>query len=285
MDLLNKVIIITGAGRGIGAATADLCAQNGAKVIVADLNDEWGKATVEKIQKQGCQAAYRHVDVGKEEDVEGLIKFAVDTYGELNGIVNNAATIVVKRVADITAEEWDRVIRVNLTGVFYGCKHAIRQFEKQGKGGAIVNLGSISAVVGLHDQAVYCASKGGVFQLSRQIAIDYAKENIRCNVIGPGSVDGEFLQIYLEGQGDRDKAEKEILANHPIGRLASPYEIAEAIMFLLSDRASFVVGANLQVDGGYSANRVKGSTRMGNPVYWFERSVAWLNIISIGYIS
>jgi NAD(P)-dependent dehydrogenase (short-subunit alcohol dehydrogenase family) len=181
-----------------------------------------------------------------------MIKFAVDKYGKLDGIVNNAATIVVKKVAELTAEEWDLVIRVNLTGVFYGCKHAILQFKKQGGGGSIVNLGSISAVVGMPEQPVYCASKGGVFQLTRQIAIDYAKENIRCNTIGPGSVEGEFLDIYLDNQSNPTTARDVIVGNHPIARLASPFEIAETIMFMLSDRSSFVTGANLQVDGGYS---------------------------------
>lgn len=253
MDLKDKVIAITGAGRGIGAATAELCTRYGAKVVVADIRDDWGEKVVATIKAAGGEASYFHVDVSKEAEVEALVKFAVDKYGKLTGIVNNAATIVVKKVADITAEEWDRVIRVNLTGVFYGCKHAVRQFQKQGGGGSIVNIGSISAVVGLAEQAVYCASKGGVVQLSRQIAIDYAKENIRCNIIGPGSVEGDFVQIYLDGQSDPSIAKKNILAAHPIGRMASPFEVAETIVFMLSDASSFVTGANLQVDGGYSA--------------------------------
>jgi NAD(P)-dependent dehydrogenase (short-subunit alcohol dehydrogenase family) len=253
MDMENKTVIVTGAGRGIGAATAELCAKHGANVVIADINDEWGKSVEETITSQGNEGTFLHIDVSSEDDVEKMVKFAVDKYGRLDGIVNNAATIVVKKVADITEEEWDRVIGVNLKGVFLGCKHAIRQFQKQGGGGSIVNIASISAVVGLPEQAVYCASKGGVFQLSRQIAIDYAKENIRCNTIGPGSVKGEFLQIYLDGQEDPEEARQRILDAHPIARLADPFEIAETIMFMLSDRSSFVTGANLQVDGGYSA--------------------------------
>ena len=253
MDLQEKVVIITGSGRGIGATTAELCARHGAKVIVADIQTDWGNAVVENIRKDGGEASFIETDVSDEASVAAMVKFAVDTYGKLDGIVNNAATIVVKKAADITAEEWDKVIGVNLTGVFYGCKHAIRQFQVQGGGGSIVNIGSISAVVGMPEQTVYCTAKGGVFQLTRQIAIDYAKENIRCNTIGPGSTAGEFVQVYLDGQSDPDQAEKRIIAGHPIGRMADPIEIADPIVFMLSDRSSFVTGANLQVDGGYSA--------------------------------
>jgi NAD(P)-dependent dehydrogenase (short-subunit alcohol dehydrogenase family) len=253
MDLPNKVIVVTGAGRGLGAAAAELCAKNGAKVVLSDINDEWGNNVLKKLRAQDLDVSYVHADVSKEADVAAMVKFAVDAYGRLDGIVNNAATIVVKKAAEITAEEWDLVIGVNLTGVFYGCKHAILQFQKQGGGGSIVNIGSISAVVGMPEQPGYCASKGGIFQLTRQIALDYAPENIRCNSIGPGSIEGEFVDIYLDNQSDPTTARERIIAGHPLGRMADPFEIAEAIVFMLSDRSSFVTGANLQVDGGYSA--------------------------------
>lgn len=253
MDLPGKVIVITGAGRGLGATIAEVAVENGAKVVVADIVDEWGVRTVDKIRSKGGEAAFFHVDVTDEKAVQAMVEFAVKTYGRLDGIVNNAAIIAVKKAGELSAEDWNKVIAVNLTGVFYGCKHAIRQFEKQGGGGAIVNIGSISAVVGMPEQPCYCAAKGGVLQLTRQIAIDYAKENIRCNSVGPGSIEGEFVRVYIEGQADPTEAEKTLYNGHPMGRIADPVEIANAVVFLLSDRSTFTTGANLQVDGGYSA--------------------------------
>lgn len=253
MELQDKVIVITGAARGIGATTAEVCAKNGAKVVLGDINVEGLEKVTSELQDSGYDAVFLPTDVSKEQDVEALVQLAVDEFGKLDGIVNNAATIVVKAVEYLTAEEWNRVISVNLTGVFFGCKHAIKQFRKQGDGGSIVNTGSISALVGLYEQPVYCASKGGVFQLTRQIAVEYAKENIRCNTIGPGSVEGEFVQVYIDGQADSEAADRRLKASHPMNRFATPYEIADGIMFMLSDRSSFVTGANLQIDGGYTA--------------------------------
>lgn len=249
----GKVVIVTGAGRGLGAAAAELMASEGGKIIVADINEQGGHAVVERIKALGGEAVFSKTNVSDEAQVQDMVNLAVATFGRLDGIVNNAATIVVTEIENLSVEDWDRVMAVNGRGVFLGCKHSIRQFRKQGGGGSIVNIGSISGILGLAQQPVYCASKGAVVQLTRQIAMEYAHQNIRCNSVGPGSIDGEFFQIYLDGQGDADAALKAVLAAHPIGRVAQPKEIAEAIMFMISDKSSFVTGSNLQVDGGYSA--------------------------------
>lgn len=249
----GKVVIVTGAGRGLGAAAAELMASEGGKIIVADINEQGGHAVVERIKALGGEAVFSKTNVSDEAQVQEMVNLAVATFGRLDGIVNNAATIVVTEIENLSVEDWDRVMAVNGRGVFLGCKHSIRQFRKQGGGGSIVNIGSISGILGLAQQPVYCASKGAVVQLTRQIAMEYAHQNIRCNSVGPGSIDGEFFQIYLDGQGDADAALKAVLAAHPIGRVAQPKEIAEAIMFMISDKSSFVTGSNLQVDGGYSA--------------------------------
>lgn len=252
MELQGKVVVITGAGRGIGASSAEIIARNGAKTVISDIREDWGQATVGRIRDMGGEAQFMMADVAEEQDVADLVKGAADTYGRLDAIVNNAATTVVKRATDISSEEWDRVMRVNVAGVFYGCKHAILQFLKQ-DGGSIVNMGSISGLVGLPERAAYCASKGAVLQLTRQIAMEYAADNVRCNSVGPGSVEGEFLRNNLSRAADPEAAERRILGAHPMGRLADPSEIAEAVLFLVSERSSFVTGANLQVDGGYTA--------------------------------
>ena len=253
MDLEGKVVVITGAGRGLGATTAEVCSREGAKVVIADIMEDWVTGVADTISAKGGEAASIKVDVTDPAQVERMIKFTVDRFGKLDGIVNNAATIVVKKAGELTPEEWKKVIDVNLTGVFYGCKYALNQFERQGTGGSIVNIGSISGVVGMPEQASYCAAKGGVLQLTKQIAIDYASKAIRCNSVGPGSIEGEFVRVYIDNQTDPVLAEKRLFGSHPMGRIADPVEIANAIVYFLSDKSTFTTGANLQVDGGYSA--------------------------------
>src|SRR5687768_2546413 len=226
VDLSGCVVIVTGAGSGIGASAAKLAASRGALLCVTDVEAAAAELVAKEIRSAGGQALARQVDVSLEDDVAAAVSATVAEFGDLTGIVNNAGIIVAKRAHETTADEWDRVMSVNAAGTFFGCKHAIRHFLAAGHGGAVVNIASISAQVGLAEQAAYCASKGAVLQLTKQLAVDYSHLNIRCNTVGPGSVVTPLLDAYISGQKDPAEAGRRIAAAHPIGRLAQPKEIA-----------------------------------------------------------
>jgi NAD(P)-dependent dehydrogenase (short-subunit alcohol dehydrogenase family) len=253
VNLSGKVIVVTGAGRGLGAATVQRLASMGARVVAGDIRKDWLDVTCQEARTLGGEVVGVEVDVTDESSVDGLFDAARDHFGALYGLVTAAAVLKAGRLEDVELAEWERTLKVNATGVFLCCRRAVREFRHRGTGGTIVNIGSISAIVGLPEQPAYCASKGAVLQLSRQIAIDYATYGIRCNVVGPGSIAGDFLDGYLRGQADPVAAEETILTAHPMRRFASADEIVAPVVFLLSEEAGFITGANLQADGAYTA--------------------------------
>ena len=248
MRLKGKVAVITGGGSGIGRATAELFAREGAKVVVADYKAEIGRETVRAIKDAGGEALFVEVDVSDSAQVQRLVQSALDAYGGINILFNNAGVLLFGTVQDTEEEAWNRLMSINLTGVFL-CTKAVLPHMIEGGGGSIINLTSST---GAHDAAgnavAYVTSKGGVALFTRAAAIDHAQDNVRINAIAPGPTDTPML---------RDNLSKEQLeafaATFPMNRLGRPEELANAALFLASDESSFVTGAILAVDGGQTA--------------------------------
>ncbi len=248
MRLEDKVAIVTGAGMGIGQAIAETFAREGARVVVADLNQEAGRETVERIGADGGVACFVRTDVARYEDAQRLVDVALETYGRLDVLVNSAGIYTRGDVVDTSLETWGRVLAVNLTGVFLCCKAAIPALREAG-GGAIVNISSsVGWQYAAPGIAAYAASKFGVTGLTKAMACDHLPDNIRVNCICPGPTDTPLLrasrppdqfQAFVEAQ--------------PIGRLGAPEEIAAAALFLASEEGSFITGVAMPVDGGQAA--------------------------------
>lgn len=246
MRLAGKVALVTGGGGGIGRATALRFAKEGARVTVTDIDSLGGEETVSLIKENGGEAIFIKTDVKDAKQVSEAVNAAVSTFGELNILFNNAgiANSEVKSV-DLTEEEWDQVIDINLKGVFLGIKYAVPELIKSG-GGVIINTSSLLGLKGKKYQAAYNASKAGVVLLTQNAALEYGKNNIRVNAIAPGVIDTNIIESWKQ-----DERKWPIISRaNALGRIGNPDEVANAVLFLASDEASFVTGATLSVDGG-----------------------------------
>lgn len=248
MRLAGKVSLVTGAGSGIGRAIAQCFAKEGAKVVAADFNEAAVRETQNLIEGAGGNCHALTVDVSREEQVREAIATTVDLHEQLDIICNDAGISVLKPATETTEAELDQLLGVNLKGVFFGCKHAIRQMVQQ-EGGTIINTASELAIVGQPLYSAYCATKGGVLALTRALAVEWASQGIRVNAICPGPVDTPMLRAEFEVGSDR-QAETQIIATIPTGRLGTPEDIAQVALFLASDGARFVQGAAIVADGG-----------------------------------
>jgi NAD(P)-dependent dehydrogenase (short-subunit alcohol dehydrogenase family) len=249
--LNGKVALVTGAASGIGRATALTFAREGAKLVVADMNEDGGQQTVHMITENGGESTFVQVDVSNATEVEAMISKAVETYGRLDCAHNNAGIASGGQrafTADYPEEKWHQVIAINLTGVWLCMKYEIPQMLQQG-GGAIVNTASIAGLIGLPYASAYVASKHGVVGLTKTAALEYAKQGIRVNCVCPGYIETPMTE---PGRNDPERM-AHMLASEPIGRLGKPEEIAETVVWLCSDAASFITGHTMAVDGGYVA--------------------------------
>lgn len=247
----GKVALITGAGNGMGRQASVLFASEGARIVVADFDEAGGAATVEAVQSTGGEATFVRVDVADDAQVRSMVESTVRAYGALHVLYNNAGIFPADDggVTETPEATWDRVMGVNLKGVWLGCKHGIPAMLDSG-GGSIVNVASFVALMGAATaQIAYTASKGGVVSMTREIAVEYARRNIRANALCPGPIDTPLLADLLSDPERRARR----LVHIPMGRLGQPAELARAALFLASDESSFMTGQALVVDGGITA--------------------------------
>ncbi len=248
MRLENKVALISGGARGMGAVEAKMFVQEGAKVVIGDVLDKDGKQTEAEINEAGGECFFVHLDVTDETAWQDAVAAAVDRFGKLDILVNNAGIARINNVEDTTSDEWDLVMDINAKGVFLGTKAAIPEIRKAG-GGSIVNISSIAGLTGGRTSS-YAASKGAVRLLTKSTAIQYAGESIRCNSVHPGVIETPMTTpMMLNTQEGRDLN----ASRHPLGRVGQPEDIAYGVLFLASDESSFMTGSELVIDGGLTA--------------------------------
>ena len=248
MNLQNKVAIITGAGSGIGRATALKFAKDGAKVVVAEFNDVTGPETVDLIKKEGGEAVFKKVNVGEFKEVEEVVQFTVDTYGTIDVIFNNAGIGINKPLLEHTPEDYDAVVKINQYGVYYGILAAARKMKELGVHGTIVNTASVFAFMASHGVIGYHAAKGAVKMMTQSAALELAPYNIRVVAVAPGGVDTRIIQGY------KDAGLTEHLSRQQMtGKLMQPEQIANVVAFLASEEASGINGSVVMVDDGFAS--------------------------------
>ena len=257
MRLADKVAVITGAGSGIGRATAVLFAREGARVVVGNRNAVAGEATATQIRSEGGDARYVRTDVTVATDVERLVETAVQTYGKLDCVFNNAGIFMPGSVVDVLEQDWDYTIAVNLKSVFLGCKYALPHLIRNGSG-TIINNSSNAGLIGRPNEPVYCASKFGVIGITKSMALFYGPKNIRVNAICPGPVESEMLAEGRRKMGNAEAYNRKMASETALKRIARAEEVAELVAFLASDAALNITGAAIPIDGGKTAGLLPG---------------------------
>lgn len=252
MNFNNKVVLITGARKGIGKAIALKFAENGAKVIVNATKPDEGKTSVETvdiIKNNGREAVFIAGDVSSPQSAESIVSEAIKSFGRIDILVNNAGIVIPGSLSDTSEKDFDMTMDVNVKGTFFMSKYAVEHMKKQG-GGVIVNIGSVAALKGHVDRAVYCASKGAVVSLSRAMAADYVKDNIRVNVVCPGTTHTPAIESKIKNAENPAEMEAIFVNRQPMGRLGKIDEIAHAVLFAACEEAAYMTGSVIVIDGG-----------------------------------
>lgn len=253
MRLRDQTAVITGAALGIGRACAERFAEEGARIVVADVRAEKGQAVVDAIREEGGEALFVETDVRRREDNERAIDACIDAYGRLDILFCNAGITLPKLLPDSSDDEIDRVLDVNVKALMYASRYALPIMEAQPDRGTILFTASKTGLVAQEDSPVYCASKGAAVMLAKALALDYAETGIRVNALCPGIIDTPMLERFAEAMPDPEAAWREYSAAQPMGRLGTPEECADAALWLVSGEASFITGVALPIDGGFTA--------------------------------
>jgi NAD(P)-dependent dehydrogenase (short-subunit alcohol dehydrogenase family) len=252
VKLKGRIAIVTGAGSGIGRASAIAFAREGAYVAVVDLNERGGSETVSSIQSSGGEAFFAAVDVAREAEVKSMIEETAERWGRIDVLFNNAGILLVKSIDEMSEEEWDRVMAVNVKSAFFATKHVVPYMRRIGKG-AILNTGSIASFTGQLGTPVYSASKGAIALLTKSLALDLGRDGIRVNCICPGITDTPMLREHLGHGAEGESRVRARLARVPLGKILSPEDVARAALYLISDESEGITGVLHVVDGGLIA--------------------------------
>jgi len=250
----KKVAIVTGGARGIGRAISLRLALEGASVMVVDVLDEDGQETVKRINDAGRQACYLHCDITDAQQVQAAVDATVAEFGHVDCLVNNAGIGISACFTDLTESDFDRITAINMKGSFLFLQSVIKQLQTQGHGGSIINMASVGGVVGTSEFSLYTMSKHGIIGLTKSLALEYAKDNIRLNAVCPGPILTPMAEDMARQQNLTDVNELAKQQGVPLGRLGKAEEVAEAVAWLCSDRSSNTTGSNLMTDGGYTAH-------------------------------
>ncbi len=254
MKLKDKVAIVTDGAAGIGKAICEVFAENGATVLVSDIDEENGVKTLGKVKEHSPNSLFIKADVSKEKDMKNLIETAIEKFGKIDIMVNNAGIHHMGPITELTEDTIDRLMNVNVKGTIWGMKHSIPHMLKN-KGGVIINLSSMSGVIGHPNVALYCATKGAILQLTKSVALEYATKGIRVNALCPGTIDTNIPRNLAKNSENPDAVIQTFIDAEPMKRLGTPEEIAKGALFLASDDSSFMTGACLMIDGGFTAGR------------------------------